>query len=279
MQKIGLAMGGGGAKGLAHIPMLEVFDEFGLRPHRVAGTSIGAIVGALYCAGVTPDTMRRTIAAYSLREGQGLAQIFKRRDLLKWLSYININWGGRTLLKADAFLSDLGEVLEHNDFDELITPLSIVAADFWGREQVVLESGSLIDAIHASMALPGVFRPALINDQVLIDGGAVNPVPFDLLDDCDHIIAINVMGTRTESEELIPAMSEAVFNTFQIMQASILRHKIQQNPPDLLLTPDIVDIQMLEFYKADTIFRQAQSAADSLRHHLEQWLERQNKRC
>ncbi|PIE39349.1 MAG: patatin [Gammaproteobacteria bacterium] len=279
MQKIGLAMGGGGAKGLAHIPMLEVFEEFGLRPHRVAGTSIGAIIGALYCAGVSPNTMRETITAYSLREGQGLAQIFKRRDLLKWFSYIDINWGGRTLLKADAFLADLAEVLTHNDFEQLITPLSVVAADFWAREQVVLKTGKLIDAVHASMALPGLFRPAMINEQVLIDGGAVNPVPFDLLDDCDHIIAINVMGTRTESAEMIPSMAEAVFNTFQIMQASILRHKIQHSPPDLLLTPDIVDIQMLEFYKADTVFRQAENAAELLRRHLHKWLTEECERC
>lgn len=272
MMRIGLALGGGGAKGLAHIPLLEVLDEFGVHPHRIAGTSIGAIIGALYASGISGRQMRETIENYTLQEGQGLAEIFKRRDLLKWLSYISINWGGNTILKADAFLKDLQTVIGHDTFDKLEIPLRVVAADFWQREQVVLEEGNLIDAIHASMALPGVFRPAIMEDRVLVDGGAVNPVPFDLLEDCDHIIGINVMGSRTESAELIPAMSEAVFNTFQIMQASILRHKIKHNPPDLLLSPDIIDIQMLQFFKAQQVFKQVGNTAEELRRHLDKIL-------
>ena len=79
-------------------------------------------------------------------------------------------------------------------------PMQIVAADFWKRRQVVFDSGELRPAIHASMALPGIFAPAVIDGRVLVDGGVINPVPFDLLDDCDFVIAVNVMGRRTESK-------------------------------------------------------------------------------
>jgi NTE family protein len=226
MQKIGLALGGGGAKGLAHIALLEVLDEFGIRPHCIAGTSIGAVIGVLYASGHPAREIREQIERFSFKDGEGLG--------------------------------------------DLQIPLRVVAADFWQREQVVLESGELKPAIQASMALPGVFNPVVLGKQVLVDGGAVNPVPFDLLDDCDLVIAVNVMGTRTESADLVPSMTEAVFNTFQIMQASILRHKLRHNPPDIFISPDIVDIQMLEFYKSGQVFQQAQSACEELRQRLTQ---------
>ena len=269
MLKIGLALGGGGAKGLAHIPILEVLDEFGIRPHCIAGTSIGAVVGVLYASGHSGREIREGIEQFSFRDGEGLTDLVNRRgDMLKWLNIININWGGSGLLKADSFLEMLMARTRGSRFDDLAIPLRVVAADFWKREQVVLESGELKPAIRASMALPGVFVPEVMGNQVLVDGGAVNPVPFDILDDCDLVIAVNVMGTRTESVHRVPSMAEAVFNTFQIMQAAILRHKLERHPPDILVAPDIVDIQMLEFYKAEQVFKQARSACEDLRTRL-----------
>jgi len=271
MQKIGLALGGGGAKGLAHIALLEVLDEFGIRPHCIAGTSIGAIIGVLYASGHPAREIREQIERFSFKDGESLGDLLGRRDeLFKWLDIINLNWGGNALLNADTFLEQLMEHTLGTRFDDLQIPLKVVAADFWQREQVVLESGELKPAIQASMALPGVFNPVVLGKQVLVDGGAVNPVPFDLLDDCDLVIGVNVMGTRTESADLVPSMTEAVFNTFQIMQASILRHKLRHNPPDIFISPDIVDIQMLEFYKSEQVFEQAQSACEELRQRLTQ---------
>ena len=149
----------------------------------------------------------------------------------------------------------------------------VVAADFWNREQIVFETGDLRTAVHASMAIPGIFNPVVIDQQVLVDGGVVNPVPYDLvLNDCDITIAIDVMGNRTESADLIPSFSESIFNTFQIMQKSILRQKVAAHPPDIYIAPDIVDIQMLEFYKAEEVFKQAQSAGDQLKTELEKLL-------
>jgi len=273
MKKIGIALGGGGAKGLAHILMLEVIDELGIKPHRIAGTSIGAIAGMLYASGMSGKNIRENIEQMSLMEEDSFTDAFTKKDVFKWLQFIDIGWKDGGLLKADSFLDHLMQEVKISTFEELTIPLMVVAADFWNREQIVFETGDLRTAVHASMAIPGIFNPVVIDRQVLVDGGVVNPVPYDLvLNDCDITIAIDVMGNRTESEDLIPSFSESIFNTFQIMQKSILRQKIAAHPPDIYIAPDIVDIQMLEFYKAEEVFRQAQSARDQLRTELEKLL-------
>ena len=275
MEKVGIALGGGGAKGLSHILMLEVIDEFGIKPHRIAGTSIGAIAGVLYASGLSGKAIKENIEQMSITEGDSLSDIFTKKDVFKWLKFIDISWKDGGLLKADTFLDNLMERVKVKDFEQLSIPLSVVAADFWKRDQIVFHNGDIRSAVHASMAIPGIFDPVVNGKQVFVDGGVVNPVPYDLLlDDCDLTIAIDVMGNRTESADLIPSLSESIFNSFQIMQKSILRQKVAACPPDIYIAPDIVDIQMLEFYKAEEIFKQAQSAADELRKALEKQLQR-----
>jgi len=273
MIKTGIALGGGGAKGLAHIPMLEVLDEFGLKPHRIAGTSIGAIVGVLYASGHSGLQIREGINRISYLETDQFPETLKEKDLFKWFEFIDIDWSGSSLLKVDSFLGELMKYVKGARFEDLEIPMQIVAADFWKRSQVVFESGELRSAIHASMALPGIFAPVVIDGRVLVDGGVVNPVPFDLLQDCDLVIAVNVMGRRTESKGLVPGFSDAVFNSFQIMQSAILEQKLSDHPPDVYIAPDIIDIRVLEFYRADEIFRQSVSAKDELRRKIEAFLQ------
>ena len=200
MKKIGIALGGGGAKGLSHVLMLEVLDEFGITPHRIAGTSIGAIAGVLYASGLTGKAIRENIEQMSLTEEDSFTDAFKKKDVFKWLQFIDIGWKEGGLLSADAFLDHLMEQVKATDFEELAIPLSVVAADFWDRNQVEFHTGDLRTAVHASIAIPGIFNPVVIDKQVLVDGGVVNPVPYDLLlNDCEITIAIDVMGSRTES--------------------------------------------------------------------------------
>jgi len=265
---IGLALGGGGAKGLAHISMLEVIDEFGIKPSRIAGTSIGAIVGLLYASGISAKALREEIQSVSHVEKNGFSD--RIMTIVNWLPLVEVNWKGGSLLKVDTFLDDLMDHVKVSTFEELRMPLKVVAADFWSRDEVVFESGDIRSAVHASMALPGVFEPAIVDGRVLVDGGVTNPLPYDLImDECDVTIAIDVMGNRTESAGLVPSLPESIFNTFQIMQNSILRQKIAVRPPDIYIRPDIVDILMLEFYEGEKIFAQAGAAADQLRRELD----------
>lgn len=274
MLKIGIALGSGGAKGMAHIPMLEVIDEFGITPHMISGTSIGAIIGVLYASGIKGQEMRERVNEISFMEGDRLTDKLTGKGLFKWFDFIEINLSGGALLKTDSFLSGLMEEVKGSTFEELKHPLKVVASDFWKRKQVVFDTGELKPAIQTSIALHGIFKPVVIDDRVLVDGGAVNPLPFDLLDGCDLVIAVNVMGNRTESNDFIPTFPEAVFNTFQIMQNSILKQKLIEHPPDIYIAPDILGIKMLEFFKADQIFKQANLARDLLRRDIENALEK-----
>ena len=253
MTKIGLALGGGGAKGISHLLILETLEEMGLKPYFITGTSIGALIGAMYCAGMPTGEIKQIFLQFSLRDNESLKHLVTRKHLFKWLDFISPQFRGRGLIRVENLLNYLFESVHATQFSELDTPLKVVASDFWSREQVVLQQGALIPAIRASMSLPGLFQPVTIDGQVLIDGGAVNPVPFDLLpDDCDITIAVDVIGTRTVSNKL-PSLSEAVFNTYQIMQKSIIREKLAKLAPDIYIEPNVAAVRMLEFYKANLI--------------------------
>lgn len=276
MTDVGLALGGGGAKGLAHIYMLEVIDEFGIKPSRIAGTSIGAIIGLLYASGISPRALREEIESYSNGTDDTLSNTIK--NVFSWMQLVDFNWKGGSLLKPDAFLDDVMDHVKVSAFEELHIPLKVVAADFWHRDEVVLETGDIRTAVHASMALPGIFEPVVVDGRVLVDGGAINPVPYDLImDECDLTIAIDVMGNRTGGVGVVPSIQESIFNTFQIMQKSILRQKIALHPPDIYICPEIVGILLLEFHEANKIFAQAEAAADQLRRELERHLQGANR--
>jgi len=271
MEKIGIALGAGGARGLAHILMLETLDELGLKPAYVSGVSVGAIAGVLYCSGMTGKELRELFSELTVAERNSVINIFNFN--FKWLDFIAPQFEGAGLLKTENFIKFLFKLITARTFEELDIPLLVVTANFWTREEVVFKSGGLVSAIQASISLPGIFSPVLIDDEVLIDGGAVNPVPFDILpNDCDLTIAIDVIGHRTAGPGLMPSLTEAVFNTFQIMEKSITRQKLRVVCPDIYIEPYISDVRVLEFHKAEHVFRQAQPAKDRLKRELEKRL-------
>jgi len=203
MKKLGIALGGGGAKGVAHVLMLEALDELGWQPYCIAGTSIGAIVGALYASGNSAKQLRDdlTTASFS-EEGSFIDDIFTK-DLSRWWDILDLNFSGKGLLDVKDFLARLQSKLKVSTFEELAVPLRIVAADFWKREPIVFESGPLLPAVHASMALPGVFQPVQIDGRVLIDGGVVNPVPFDVLPaDCEVVVPLMSLASVNHTSRI-----------------------------------------------------------------------------
>lgn len=266
---IGLALGGGGARGFAHIPFLEVFDEFDMRPSTLSGTSIGSIVGGLYASGCTGKEIRTLVKNHFFSKGESIADIFSKKNVFKTLEFFDLSWTRSGLLRGDKIMQFLYDQMQVDTFEDLPIPLKVVATDYWKGKQVVLESGPLLPAIKASMGLPGIFTPVVMEDRVLIDGGGVNPVPYDLLiDTCDLVIAIDVLGDRKPGKRNTPAMFEAVFATFDIMQSSIAREKYRVSAADLYLHPPLCDIDLLHFDRADEIYKQAQPAVDKLRDYL-----------
>ncbi|KAA3628249.1 MAG: patatin-like phospholipase family protein [Proteobacteria bacterium] len=271
--RVGIALGGGGARGLAHVLMLEVLDELGIKPYRIAGTSIGAIIGVLYAAGKSGREIRALIDQLTVSENESWIDALSGESGLRWLDFLlpELRRGG--LLNPDGFIAFLDETLGVERFDQLKIPLQVVATDFWSREAAVFDSGLLMPAVQASMALPGVFAPVTIGDRLLVDGGLVNPVPYDLIQqDCDLTIAVDVIGLRTPGEDPIPSYLEATFEAFQILQSTVLKEKMRHRPPDIYIRPEIRDVRVLEFYKFEAIFQQAQPQKDRLKRQLEKLL-------
>ena len=274
--RVGLALGGGGARGLAHVAVLEVFDDLGLRPCAIAGTSMGAIIGALYAAGRTGADLHASIHDLAITESA--RSRLRRGAGAGWLELVRPEWEKGGMLNVERFHDRLSEMIPAQRFEDLDIPLKVVAASFWEREQVVLEAGDLLPALRASSALPALFRPVVIDGRVLIDGGAVNPVPFDLIaDDCDITVAVNVAGRPRPPRQKragMPTLTQALFNTFQIAQATIVRQKLERRRPDIYIEPDIVGIRVLEFQRVDQILEHAEPAKQQLRAELEAILSR-----
>jgi NTE family protein len=267
--RIGLALGSGGARGLAHVLVFEVLDELGLRPHRISGTSIGAIMGALYAAGLSATDIHEQIDRLTVSPGETWFHALLEEDLSRWLGFFRPTLGSGGLIQADAFLNYLAETTGRSSFDELQIPLQVVSTDMWSRESVVLETGALWTAVHASMALPGLFAPVKLDERYLVDGGLTNPLPYDLLQaDCDITIAVDVLGTRTVDSTRDPSYFDTSFNTFQVMQAAIVEEKFKRLKPDFLVRPEIQDVRVLEFYRLAEIFEQTRPAQQALRRDL-----------
>lgn len=269
MTRIGLALGGGGAKGLAHILMLEAFDEMGVRPAAIAGTSIGAAIAALYASGLAAHEIHDVVNALTPPQRGKTTRRFFRPDIMGMIGRIDPGIGSRGLMRGEKFLSFFYKSLRATTFEELQIPLTIVAADFWKREQVVFDQGELWMPLKASMALPWIFAPVLYQDRVLIDGGTVNPVPYDLLPaNCDVTVAIDVLGARVKKAGKRPSLLDGIFNTFQIMEKTIVEEKLKRKPCDIYIRPEIVDVRVLEFFRRDLIYSQAAPAKEELKRRL-----------
>ena len=273
-RKVGLALGGGGAKGLAHILALQVFDELGIVPHRIAGTSIGSIIGALYASGLNAKQIEERIRAMIVSKGEPLRVALRKHSVLKTFKLFDFNFGSKAILKGDNFMDFLYETIRVKSFEDLNIPLRVAATDFWTAEGVVIESGDLLPAVKASMALPGIFLPVERDGRVLIDGGGTNPLPYDVVEDCDITVAIDVMGYRNSLDNDAPNLFRAISGTFDIMQKSIIAEKIARRPPDIYIKPKIINISLLDFHEIDDILEQAFPAREKLRNELIKLLER-----
>ena len=276
MIKIGLALGGGGAKGFAHIPILEVFDELGIKPYCITGTSIGAILGALYASGHTAKDIAEMLLHLTPSKIASTKNITRGKELLRMLDLIDPHFSlkPKGLLKGEKLLSFLYDQMKVDSFEELAIPFKVVATDFWRSEQVVFDSGDLLQAVRSSMAIPYVFTPVIIEDRVLVDGGLVNNVPHDLLSEkCDIKIAVDIMGEHSTPKTKIPSPIDAIFHTYEVIQDSITTAKLEAHPVDIYMRPPLMDIDVLDFYKAEAIYEQGLQIKDEFKRKLEHLLD------
>ena len=196
-----------------------------------------------------------------------------KSDIVKMFTMFDPQFIRSGFIKGEKFQNYMKSHLQVSRFEELKIPLKIVATDYWKKEAVVFEKGDLIQPIKASYSLPGLFTPVKIKNKILIDGGAVNPLPFDLImDKCDITIAIDVTAFKAQNESEIPPTFDSVFTTYQTMQNSIIKERLKFLRPDIYIRPEIFDVRVFDFVKADLIFKQAQPAKEDLKRQLDKLL-------
>ncbi len=238
---VGLALGGGGARGLAHIGVLRVLEREGIMPACIAGTSMGGLVGALFAAGVPIDVVEEEVNRLStFKEQLRLVDVS--------LSAAGLSIRGRRIYNMMADL--LGEELT---FADLRLPLAMVAVDIRAGHEVVLQGGLVIDAVRATISIPGVFEPVELGDYRLVDGGVLDNVPVDvaLMQGATRTIAVDVLPSFTRNVPgrapvemgltlpFAPLQLTEIYHVLMIMLASQTESRLKESPPDLLIRPTL----------------------------------------
>ena len=248
---IGLALGGGGARGLAHIAVLEAFDEAGLKPAVIAGTSIGALIGAAYASGMPARDIRR----YCEAAFAGRSAIF-RHIYSRWRGRVWDIWRpwGPAVFRSEQFFELVLPPSLPKTFEGLQIPLMSVATDFFTQSEYVSASGPLLPAIAASSAIPALLTPVKLDGRVLIDGGFVNPLPLDLVKPhADYVMAVDVSGGSAEDRSNPPHAIETLLGAQQIALRSIINAKLKIAAPDCLLRPSVGRFSVLDFRRMKEI--------------------------
>jgi len=256
MKSVALALGAGGARGLAHIAVFEALDEMGVRPAAIAGSSIGALAGALYAAGMSGKAIRRHVIDLA----HDPAEVWRRLMVARAGTLGALFGGDFSAMRLDAeklIEQFLPETVPH-DFAALGIPLTVIASDLHGRSEVAFTTGPLRQALAASIALPTLMRP-VVGERVLIDGGATNPLPFDRLrGQADIIVAVDISGPPDKDRRSIPSPIEAIYATVVVMTNSIIGEKLKREAPDLLVQPNVGSFRTLDFFQASAILRAAE---------------------
>jgi NTE family protein len=270
--RIALALGGGSSRGLAHIVILEAFDELGIKPVVIAGTSMGSICGACYAAGLSAADIRAIFEAQLSSRTSFLAN-FAGKLRGNFSTLWNMR-SPRLLDNVTLFEMLLPEAL-HCDFASLEIPFLAIAADFYAIEQVILDHGPVIPALAASCALPGMARPVVLEGRVLIDGGYINPLPYDVvMGRADITVAVDVTGDpQRRPGARVPGTMEAVTGATQLLFHSITREKLKSTAPDIFVRPKVGGFAALDYFRIGEILSAAQSAKEDLKRQLSQRLE------
>jgi NTE family protein len=254
MKQIALALGSGGARGLAHVAVLEALDEIGVKPVAIAGVSAGALIGSAYAAGMSGKDIRR----YILDLVHDRGEVFRRLLAARNGRFVDLvaGIGSTAMIDAEKFCEQFLPAVIPDDFGKLPIPLTVVASDLYRRCVVSLSTGALKPAIGASIALPGLIQPVVIDDRVLVDGGATNPLPFDLLRDYQcPILAVDVAGESSPEQREVPTAWNCVYMTAMVMTETITNEKLRHDAPDILIRPKVGIFQALDFLKGSAILR------------------------
>jgi len=251
---IGVALGGGFARGIAHIGVLKVLEEEGIPVRVVTGTSVGALMGAAYCSGV------------SLHELEELAHNVRFTTFARWtLSRCGF-------ASNDRMISFLTRILKVKSFEELRIPLGVTATDFSTGEGVVFHSGSIIDPVRASCAYPGMFLPVEVGGRYLVDGMLSHPVPTRPLREmgADRVLAVHLKGTWSKGGP--PRhLFDVIGQSFAIAQDAM--SCLWREAADVVIEPDVAGFAYDDFKRADELIRVGEMAMRQALPEVRKWLQ------
>lgn len=242
MKKIGYVLSGGGARGFAHLGVIKLLEELGIRPFAIAGASVGAVAGALYAAGKKPEE---------------ILQLMKK----KYLALGTIAWHKEGFFSMDVLRKILADAVGENNFDALKIKLFVVATDLIRGEPVIFSNGKLFEAVIASASIPVIFAPVKLNDKLLVDGGILNNFPVEpLIKICDIIIGSHVNKTENRIPNRSPLKTFNILERcFHLAIANSVYSKV--NKCDLFIEVPLQNYNMYEINNADKIFEIGYSTA------------------
>ena len=240
--KIGVALGGGAARGYAHIGVLNAIDELDIPISYVAGTSIGSFIGALYASGNLKTFEKEVRSRNSFMKDV----LFKLDPVFPKLSIMN----GNEVIRIFKEITDI------NTFEELNIPLTTVATDIVNNVKIESNKGDLINAIKASIAIPGVLTPTYVNDNLCVDGGLIDPVPLQSIIDMgsDRTIAVNLYGLQTsKKKDNKYNIVDIVDRSAKIILNNVTHLSFKNNEPNILIEPPIDQFYGWDFHRANEL--------------------------
>lgn len=277
--RLAIALGSGSARGWAHIGVLRALQQAGIVPDIVCGTSIGAFVGAAYASG-------------SLDPLEEWVRRLTRRDVF---GFFDVSLGTGGLIKGEKLLGHTSALFFDGTFAQLDKPFACVATDLASGREVWLREGRILDAVRASVALPGLLAPHPVDGRYLVDGGLVNPVPVSLCRvlGADLVIAVDLgmdtvglrwrrgevsapvpawrqtmgrwLGRESDGENVVrPSLADVVTNSIAIMQGRISRSRLAGEPADVLIAPRLGQLGLLDFHKAHEAIAAGRMAAEHM---------------
>ena len=244
---VGLALGGGAARGLAHIGVLEVLEKEGIPIDMIAGTSMGAIVGAIYARKKDIKFMRRLAVGFGSHK-------------MRYFSDFTVPRTG--LIKGRRIEEELKMVIGDNtQFHDLPIPFSCVAVDIDNGEEVIIKEGLVWEAVRASSSVPVMFTVPKWHGRHLVDGGLMNPVPTKIVRDmgADFVISVNVLPYKAPSDDREPNIFSIMMKAFYILDSKFIEASIRDS--DVVIQPDVVHIAFTDFQRAEECIIQGVIAA------------------
>jgi NTE family protein len=251
---IGVALGGGFARGMAHIGVLKVLEQEGIPVRVIAGTSVGALIGACYCSGLSVEELER------------VARSVRFTTFARW----TVSRYG--FASNDRMVQFLNRTLKVKTFEELRIPLGVTATDFKTGEGVVFHSGSIIDPIRASCAYPGMFLPVEIRGRWLVDGMLSHPVPTSPLHEmgADRVIAVHLRGQW--SKDGAPRhLFDVIGQSFAIAQDQMSH--LWRGAADVIVEPDVAGFAYDDFKRAGELITSGEIATRKVLPEIRKWLE------